>query len=59
MLQLDRKAEVANLRILEIEGVDLALDVYLVYREGKQFAPAHVELMDRIRAQFAAAPVAA
>jgi DNA-binding transcriptional LysR family regulator len=47
------------LRALEIEGVDLALDVYLVYRQGKRFAPAHVELMDRIRPLFAAAPVAA
>jgi DNA-binding transcriptional LysR family regulator len=51
--------EAGTLRTLEIEGVDLALDVYLVYREGKQFAPAHVDLMDRIRELFAAAPVAA
>jgi DNA-binding transcriptional LysR family regulator len=51
--------EAGTLRTLEIEGVDLALDVYLVYREGKQFAPAHADLMDRIRALFAAVPVAA
>ena len=37
----------------------LRLEFGIPLAEGKQFAPAHIELMDRIRALFAAAPVAA
>jgi DNA-binding transcriptional LysR family regulator len=51
--------EAGTLRELEIEGVDLALGVYIVYREGKQFAPVHEELLERIRRYFATDAVTA
>lgn len=50
--------EAGTLREIEIEGVDLALDVYIVHRDGKQFAPAHEELLELVRAHFVS-PVAA
>jgi DNA-binding transcriptional LysR family regulator len=45
--------EAGTLQELEIEGVSLALDVYIVHREGKRFAPAHEELLAVIRKGFA------
>jgi DNA-binding transcriptional LysR family regulator len=38
-----------QLREIELEGVRLALNVYLVSRVHKQFAPVHEELIDAIR----------
>jgi DNA-binding transcriptional LysR family regulator len=51
--------EAGTLRELEIEDVDLSLGVYIVYREGKQLAPVHQELLVRIREHFEAAAISA
>jgi DNA-binding transcriptional LysR family regulator len=51
--------ESGTLRELKLEGVELALDVYLVYLDGKRFAPAHEELIERIRGYFLARAVTA
>jgi DNA-binding transcriptional LysR family regulator len=51
--------EAGTLRELEIEGVELSLDVYVVHRDGKQFAPAHDELLERIRNYFVNAALTA
>lgn len=49
--------EAGTLHEVEIEEVDIALDVFVVYREGKQFAIAHRDLLETIRAHFASVPV--
>jgi DNA-binding transcriptional LysR family regulator len=38
-----------TLREIRVEGADLALPIYIVYRRGKTFSPLHHELIDVIR----------
>jgi DNA-binding transcriptional LysR family regulator len=51
--------EAGTLREIEIEDLDIALDVYIVHRDGKQFASAHEELLERIRKYFSSTVVPA
>jgi DNA-binding transcriptional LysR family regulator len=41
--------ESGTLREVRVEGADLALPIYIVYRRGKTFSPLHHELIDEIR----------
>jgi DNA-binding transcriptional LysR family regulator len=49
---VEDELEEGTMREFVVEDVDLALDVYLVHREGKRFGPAQQFLLDRIRAHF-------
>jgi DNA-binding transcriptional LysR family regulator len=51
--------EAGTLRELQIEDVELALGVYVVYRHAKQLAPVHEELLARIREYFTTPALAA
>jgi DNA-binding transcriptional LysR family regulator len=42
-----------QLREIAIEGVDLSVPVFLVYRRDKRFSEAQSALMDLVRAQWA------